>query len=110
MSIPNCNGQGIVILGNITTPGLYPAGYNSYWTPTPVRTTFAPIKRVHLCARHLKRAIRSTPCSNPPVRPKLRCALRFMPQAATLTESGWIQQLILDTSSPAEASKPGRLA
>ena len=26
MSKPNCNGQGIVILGNITTPGLYAAG------------------------------------------------------------------------------------
>ena len=35
--------------------------------------------------------------------------LRFVPQAATLTESGWIQQLILGTSSPAEASKLGRL-
>lgn len=26
ISKPQCNGQGIVILGNVTTPGLYPAG------------------------------------------------------------------------------------
>ena len=26
MSYPNCNGQGIVVLGNVTTPGLYAAG------------------------------------------------------------------------------------
>ena len=29
--------------------------YNVYWTPTPVRTTFAPIKPVHLCARQLQK-------------------------------------------------------
>jgi serine/threonine protein kinase, bacterial len=26
MSYPYCNGQGVVILGSVTTPGLYPAG------------------------------------------------------------------------------------
>jgi serine/threonine-protein kinase len=26
MSTPACNGQGIVVLGNITTPGQYPSG------------------------------------------------------------------------------------
>ena len=26
MSYPNCNGQGIVVLGNVTTPGMYAAG------------------------------------------------------------------------------------
>ena len=78
--------------------------YNAYWTHTPVHSTFAPIKLVHLCARQLQRAIRSTPCSNSAVQLKARCVLRFVPQAAALTESGWLQQLILGTSSPAEAS------
>ena len=81
-----------------------PLAYNAYWTHTPVHSTFAPIKLVHLCARQLQRAIRSTPCSNSAVQLKARCVLRFVPQAAALTESGWLQQLILGTSSPAEAS------
>ncbi len=64
MSDPPCDGRGIVVLGNITTPGMYPAGVQG-------------LLDAHPGAYYLRtdQSCAFTPCSNSPVELKLRCVL-----------------------------------
>ena len=105
ISNPSCNGQGIAILGSVTTPGLYAAGVQRLLDAHPARSIFGPTRPARHCGPPPMKAIRSTRSSHQPGPPRVRCAPQCAPPAAMRTASGWITPPIPDLSSPAERSQ-----